>query len=152
MNLDKEGLDLIKRFEGCKLQAYLCSAGVPTIGVGNTYYEDGTKVKLGDEITQEKADELFSMIVKKYEDTVNQLVKSKINQHQFNSLVSLTYNIGAGNFQKSSVLKKVNLNPADATIKDSFLLWNKANGKVIKGLVTRRNAEADLYFTKSTMY
>ena len=67
---------------------------------------------------------------------------------QFDALVSFAYNVGVGNFAKSTLLKKVNANPNDPTIRSEFEKWNKANGRVLKGLVTRRKEEADLYFTK----
>ncbi|MCD6017293.1 MAG: lysozyme [Bacteroidetes bacterium] len=147
MKLETNGINLIKKYEGCKLNAYLCSAGVPTIGYGNTYYKDGTKVKLGDTITQEQANTMFIDIVQNYVDSVNQLVKVKITQNQFDALVSLCYNIGSGNFSKSSVLKNVNLDPTkEAAITASFMMWNKAKGRVITGLTNRRKGEIELYF------
>ena len=72
---------------------------------------------------------------------------SNLNQNQFNALVSFAYNVGTGNFSSSTLLKKVNRNPDDLTIKDEFLRWNKAGGKVLNGLTNRRNEEADLYFS-----
>lgn len=148
MNLSESGKQLIKKYEGCILQAYLCPAKVWTIGYGNTYHSNGTPVKEGDKITKAQADEYFEIIVKKYVTTVNELVKSEINQNQFDAMVSLCYNIGGSNFHKSSVLKKVNLNPSDPSIADSFALWNRGGGKILKGLVNRRQAESDLYFSK----
>jgi lysozyme len=147
MKLEEKGFKLIKTFEGCKLESYKCSAGVWTIGFGSTFYEDGSPVKEGEEITQERAEELFQRTLVSYVNCVNKFVKSKISQNQFDAMVSLTYNIGCGNFKKSSVLSKVNKNAKDPSIADSFLLWNKAKGKVIKGLQRRREAEAELYFT-----
>jgi len=148
MNLGEKGFELIKEFEGCKLESYKCSAGVWTIGYGSTFYEDGTPVKEGEKITQERADELFQRTLVSYVNCVLKgLGKTKVNQNQFDAMVSLTYNIGCGNFKKSSVLSKTNINPKDASIANSFLLWNKAGGKVIKGLTRRREAEAELFFT-----
>lgn len=147
MELGINGTTLIKKYEGCKLKAYLCPAGIPTIGYGSTYFKDGTKVKIGDTITQEQANELFLDIVKDFVEAVNHLVKAPINQNQFDALVSLCYNIGSGNLQKSSLLKKVNVNPSDTSISDSFKLWNKGGGKVLSGLVARRKAESELYFS-----
>ena len=88
------GVSLIKQFEGLKLNAYLCSANVPTIGYGNTYYLNGTKVKLGDKISQEQAEELLKDILKKFEAIVNRKLKVKVSQNQFDALVSHTYNTG----------------------------------------------------------
>ena len=146
--IGKRGLALIQEFEGCRLTAYQCSAGVWTIGFGNTFYEDGSPVKKGDEIDQVRANVLFLEIVKKFVTGVNKLVTSKVTQNQFDSMVSLAFNIGLGNFKKSSVLRKVNIDPSDTdSIGESFLLWNKAAGKVLKGLIRRRLAEVKLYLT-----
>ena len=145
MEVNKAGRDLIKRFEGCKLRAYKCSAGVFTIGYGNTFYEDGTKVKQGDVITQQRAEQLFDLIVDDFAQKVNALVKSNVSENNFSALVSFTFNVGIGNFQRSTLLRKVNANPKDATIPAEFRKWVRANGEVLKGLVRRREAEAKLY-------
>jgi lysozyme len=148
MNLSESGKFLIKKYEGCILQAYLCPAKVWTIGFGNTYHIDGTPIKEGDKITKEQANEYFEVIVNKYVTTVNQLVKAPINANQHAALVSLCYNIGPANFNKSTVLRLVNLNPNDPEIEEAFMMWNKAKGKVLKGLVKRRQAEWLLYSSK----
>jgi lysozyme len=146
--ISEKGLGLIKKFEGLKLKAYKCPAGIATIGFGNTYYPDGTKVKLTDPvITQEKAEELLKFIVIPYEKAVDSFCRDDINQNQFDALVSLAYNIGVGNLQKSTLIKKVNINPKDVTIKAEFAKWNKAAGKVLLGLTRRRTEEANLYFS-----
>lgn len=147
MKLGEKGFALIKEFEGCKLKAYLCSAGVWTIGWGSTYYQDGSRVKEGDKITQAEADELFLNTLQPYVECVNKHLKTSVNQNQFDALVSLVYNIGCGGFKKSSVLRFVNLNPNGDNIGPAFLLWNKAGGKVIKGLQRRRAAESELYYS-----
>jgi lysozyme len=148
MTISQNGLDLIKRFEGFRNHPYLCSANVPTIGYGNTYYPDGKKVSLSDKpIKLKEGEVLLKHIVKVYEDTVNEMVNVTINQNQFDALVSFTYNLGGGNLSRSTLLKKINNNPNDSSIKGEFLKWNKANGKVLKGLTKRRNSEAYLYFT-----
>ena len=134
-------------FEGCRLEAYLCPASVPTIGYGSTYYEDGRPVKLGDAITQERADQLFEAIAEDFAKRVRSLLKIGLNENQFSALVSFTYNVGVANLKKSTLLKKVNINPSDTTITDEFLKWNKAGGKVLAGLTRRREEEAKLYFT-----
>lgn len=148
MKTSKEGMKLIEQFEGMRTKAYLCSAKVPTIGIGSTLYEDGKKVKIGDTITLERAYSLFSITLKKYEDSVSNNVKSVLNQNQYDALVSLCYNIGPGNFKSSTVLKLVNKNPNDPAITEAFSRWNKAAGVVVKGLVTRRTKEAEYYFKK----
>jgi len=147
MRLNKAGIDLMHDFEGCRLEAYLCPASVPTIGYGSTYYEDGRPVKLGDAITQERADQLFEAIAEDFAKRVRSLLKIGLNENQFSALVSFTYNVGVANLKKSTLLKKVNINPSDPTITDEFLKWNKAGGKVLAGLTRRREQEAKLYFT-----
>lgn len=148
MKVSDKGIKLLHQFEGCKLEAYLCPASIPTIGYGNTFYLDGTPVKLGDKITQEQANELFKNTLVNFENCVlKALGKTKVNQNQFDAMVSLCYNIGCGNFRKSSVLRFVSLNPNDPAIETAFLLWNKIGGKVSKGLQRRREAESSLYFS-----
>jgi lysozyme len=146
MKLNKAGADLIKHFEGCKLKAYQCSAKKWTIGFGNTFYEDGSPVLPGHAITQEKADELFELIANEFAEKVSKLVTSMVTLNQFGALVSFAYNCGVVNLQKSTLLKKVNSNPNDQSIRAEFLKWNKAAGKVLAGLTRRREAEANLYF------
>jgi len=146
MKVNAEGYALLKKFEGCVLKAYKCPAGVWTIGFGNTFYEDGTKVKEGDVITQQRADELAKYIVEQFATSIRAMIKQPLNENQFSACVSLAYNIGTGGFKKSSVLRKLNANPTDPTIADSFRLWNKGGGVILKGLVRRREAEIALYF------
>lgn len=142
------GLELIKKYEGFKAKAYLCPANVITIGYGSTYYEDGRKVKLTDyPITQERATELLEALLVSYERSVDSYCRDDINQNQFDALCSFAYNCGVGNLKSSTLLKKVNKNPNDPTIKDEFLKWNKGGGKVLTGLTKRRIEEAQLYFS-----
>lgn len=148
MILDNKGYLLITNHEGLRLKPYLCPAKIPTIGYGNTYYTDGKRVTLLDkEITKQQAFDMFKEVANRFAKRVDELVTSNINQNQFNALVSFVYNVGTGNFASSTLLKKVNRNPEDLSIKDEFLRWNKAGGKVINGLTNRRNEEADLYFS-----
>jgi lysozyme len=146
MKLNKEGADLIKEFEGCKLKAYQCSAKKWTIGYGNTFYEDGSPVLPGHAITQDKANKLFELIADEFAGKVAKLVTSNVTPNQFGALVSFAYNCGVVNLQKSTLLKKVNANHNDPSIKAEFMKWNKANSKVLAGLTRRREAEANLYF------
>jgi lysozyme len=146
MKLNKAGADLIKEFEGCKLKAYQCSAKKWTIGYGNTFYEDGKPVLPGHAITQQKAEQLFELIANDFANRVAKLVTSNVTPNQFGALVSFAYNCGIANLQKSTLLRKVNANPNDPTIRAEFLKWNKAGGKVLAGLTRRREAEANLYF------
>ena len=148
MDISIYGLRLLAKHDGLSLKAYKCPAGVWTIGYGNTYYEDGTKVKEGDLVTRQRAEELLRVIANDFAKNVDALVKPKLTMQQFDALVSFAYNVGIANFAKSTLLKKVNANPLDSTIRAEFEKWNKANGRVLKGLVTRRKEEADLYFTK----
>ena len=147
MKLNENGYNLICEFEGLKLKPYLCSAKIPTIGYGNTYYPNGKRVTLLDDaITKEYAFEIFKTIADKFAKRVDDMVTSELTQSQFNALVSFAYNVGTGAFATSTLLKKVNVNPNDATIKNEFLKWVRANKKVIQGLVNRRNKEVLIYF------
>jgi lysozyme len=148
--MNKAGIDLVKSFEGLRLTAYKCSAGKDTIGYGNTFYEDGSKVKPGDKITVDRAVKLLEFILDKFEDSVEKLVTPELNENQMAALVSFAYNCGVGNLKSSTLLKKVNADPDDPTIADEFKKWTRANGKVLTGLVKRRNAESILYFTEPT--
>ena len=148
MKLNSEGYKLITKHEGLVLKPYLCPAKVPTIGYGNTYYEDGKKVTLLDKpITKERAFEMFKEIADRFAKAVSQSVTSDINQNQFNALVSFAYNVGVANFKKSTLLKLVNANPNDPNIKNEFMKWKKANGVVLNGLIKRRNDESNYYFS-----
>ena len=147
--MTEKGLNLIKEFEGCKLNAYLCPSKVWTIGFGATYYKDGSKVKKGDTITMDEAIDLFNwMIDEEYEPFVKKVVTSKINPYQVDALCSFAYNCGTGNLKRSTLLKKVNANPNDPTIANEFAKWNKSKGEVLGGLTRRRKAETTLYFTE----
>ena len=148
MKVSQSGKEMIMKHEGVRLKAYLCTAKVPTIGWGNTVYENATKVKMGDEITLDRAKELFDLIIIKFEKNVLSALKGiVVNQNQFDALVSFTYNVGFGNLNKSTLLKKVIANPNDITIRNEFMKWNKAGGKVLNGLTKRRVDEANLYFS-----
>ena len=145
-----EVLNLIKRYEGCKLKAYKCSAGVWTIGYGNTKYQDGTSVKEGDVITQQQADELFKVIVDNFEYQVKMIIgdrlKTILPETSISALVSLAYNIGVGAFAKSTLLKVIKENKNDLKgIINQWVRWNRANGVVLKGLTNRRYDEVVLY-------
>jgi lysozyme len=148
MKLNNSGYLLITEFEGFSAKPYLCSAKVPTIGFGNTYYTNGTKVTLLDkEITRVQAFEMFKSIVDKFASKVSKLVTSPLNQNQFNALVSLAYNIGIAGFTNSTLLKKVNINHNDKSIELEFLKWNKVNKKEVAGLTRRRLYESKVYFS-----
>lgn len=147
-NIDKAGIELITKWEGLRLKPYLCSAGVPTIGYGSTYYENGQRVKLNDPtITEERAKLLFKNTIVTYEKAVESFTRDDISQNQFNALVSFSYNLGTQALKNSTLLKKVNANPNDATIKNEFAKWVNAGGKKLQGLVNRRNDEIKMYFS-----
>ena len=109
MNINPATRALIRRFEGCKLKAYQCSAKVWTIGVGNTFYEDGSSVKQGDVITQERADRLFVILLDQFAAQVRPLIKQPLNDNQFGALLSFAYNAGVGALRRSTLLRLVNL-------------------------------------------
>ena len=120
-----------------------------TIGYGATHYLDGSPVKQGDKLkSKEEAVELLKEMVKEYESDVYKIVQSPINFYQHDALTSFAYNCGVDNLKKSTLLKKVNKDVNDPTIRDEFAKWNKSGGKVLAGLTRRRKAEADLYFTE----
>jgi lysozyme len=145
----KEGIEMIKTFEGFRGTPYKCSAGVPTIGYGATFYPGGKKVTMTDAaITEEQAVELLANMLVSFEKYVDSYCVDTITQNQFDALVSFAYNLGPANLKSSTLLKKVNANPNDESIKLEFLKWVKAGGKTLKGLVRRREAEAELYFKK----
>ena len=147
--ISNECINLVKQFEGFYSKPYLCPSQVPTIGYGSILYENGKKVTLNDPaITEERAIELMRWELNKKAIEVDAMTTDAINQYQFDALVSFAYNCGSGALKGSTLLKRVNANPNDPTIKDAFLMWVKADGKTLKGLVNRRNAEANLYFKK----
>lgn len=150
MNISRKGIELLKEFEGLRLNAYKCSAGVATIGYGSTYYPDKSNVKMGDVLRDKlEAEVLLINTLVDYDIYVSKYTKSvKLTQYQFDALVCFAFNVGLGNLSKSTLLKMVLANPNDPKITPEFAKWNKAGGKVLQGLVKRRAKEAQLYFTK----
>ena len=148
MKLSQKGIDLIKQFEGLRLEAYLCPAKVPTIGYGATFYEDNTKVRICDKITKERAEELLKWHLETFGERVKPLIKKPLTDNQYSAILSFTYNLGLGALKTSKLLRKVNIDPTDETIREEFLKWKFANGKVLEGLVRRRIAESKLYSEK----
>lgn len=126
--------------EGAKLHAYQDSIGVWTIGIGHTSAAGPPVVTKGLTIGSEECDRIFARDVVQYEDAVNKAVKVRINQNQFDALTSLCFNIGVGNFNKASLVRKLNSGDTIGAA-DGFLAWNRAGGKVLQGLVTRRAGE-----------
>lgn len=149
MRLNNSGYLLICEFEGLSLKPYLCPANIPSIGYGNTFYSDGSKVTMNDKlISKYLAFEMFKTIADDFAKKVSKLITSPLNQNQFNAVVSFSYNCGISNLKSSTLLKKINSNHFDPTIKDEFLKWNKAKGKVLNGLSKRRELESEIYFKK----
>jgi lysozyme len=151
MTLSKHGEDLIKQFEGLKLDAYRDSAGVWTIGYGSTRYHDDRKVKAGDKLVNEnQADALFKNTLGQYVTAVNDYVTVILSQNQFDALVSFTYNEGIGALKKSTLLKKLNAGDYDGAAYQ-FLLWNKITDPVtgnkiaLDALIKRRAKERQLF-------
>ena len=134
--------DLTKQFEGCKLVAYLDSGGVPTIGYGHT-----KGVKMGDKITQEQADKYLKEDMTQAENAVNKLVKVSLSQNQFDACVDFVFNLGEGNFSKSTLLKLINQGKF-AEAANEFPKWNLCAGKPLAGLTRRRLAEQSLFLKK----
>lgn len=146
MQTSPAGIALIKEFEGCRLEAYLCPAGVPTIGYGSTF-----GVQIGDKITQDDAERRLRMDLIKFEMEVEDALSlppgspaRPVTQNQFDALVSLCYNIGPPRFRASTVIRKFCAGDIPGAAQ-AFLLWTKAGGKDIPGLVRRRKAEVALF-------
>lgn len=153
MKTSEKGISLIRAFEGLRLKAYRDSAGIWTIGYGAIVYHDGSKVKKGDTITMEMAEELLDWQVDLKEVGLNKVLGSyKVTQNQFDALMSFTYNLGVGALETSTLLKKVRKNPYDPTIELEFMKWVKARVKgkltIIPGLLKRRKKEWALYSNK----
>ena len=146
MKTNRAGIDLIKSFEGLELAAYKCPAGVWTIGYGHTTAAGPPAVKSGMKITAEQATEILVRDLVSYEAAVMNALRRNPNENQFSAMVSLCYNIGPGAFASSTVVKKFNAGDAEGAAA-AFRLWNKGGGKVLPGLVRRREEEIIL-FTK----
>ena len=141
MKTSHKGIALIKEFEGLRLKAYKCPGGVWTIGYGHT-----ASVKPGMVISEAQAEEYLMADLIASEKYLNDL-RLAINQNQFDALISFIYNVGTGNFSRSTLLRKVRANPQDNSIMDEFLRWVYSKGRVLPGLQRRRLAEMKLYFS-----
>lgn len=139
MRTSQEGVDLIRHFEGCYLKAYLCPANVWTIGYGHT-----KNVHPDDEIDKEQAEALLIEDLEEFEDYVNALVEIDLEQHEFDALVSWTFNLGPTNLRESTLLNRINYGPV-SDVPFQIQRWTRAGGKVLQGLVKRRAAEAALW-------
>ena len=139
METSNEGISLIQKFEGCELEAYQCSAGVWTIGYGHT-----KDVVEGMTITKEQAEQMLVDELHEYENYINQYVTVALSQNQFDALVSWVYNLGPANLKASTMLKVLNSGKYE-DVPAQMKRWNKAGGKVLEGLIRRREAEACLF-------
>jgi len=139
MTISTAGLDLIKEFEGCKLEAYQCSANVWTIGYGHTRH-----VEEGDTVTQKEADALLLDDVAMVETHCKRLITVPLKQHQHDAIVSWCYNLGCGNLRASTMLRVINAGEMDK-VSEQIVRWDKVKGKPLAGLTRRRLAEALLF-------
>ena len=145
MKLSQAGLDLIKRFEGCKLKAYQDAVGIWTIGYGHT----GPNVHDGLTITQKQADDILAQDVGRFASGVAANVRVSLTQSEFDALVSFAFNVGLGAFKTSTLLRLLNDNADRNVVASQFLRWNKAGDKVLEGLTKRKNAEKALFLSKA---
>ena len=147
MKISNKGLDLIKDFEGLYLTAYVCPAGLNTIGWGTTRI-NGRPVRSGLKITKSQAEEYLLKDLEVFERGVMTLLGNiVINENQFSALVSFSYNVGLTALRNSTLLRVIKRNPNDAEIRNQFMRWTRASGIILNGLVRRRKSEADLYFS-----
>lgn len=155
MKISQKGIDLIKSFEKCRLRAYKNGSDPITIGWGNTMYKNGKPIQRNDTLTQQEADDLFAFWLGSFSNEVDGLVTSTVSQNQFDALVSFAYNVGsdidtddkAEGLGDSTLLKLVNKNPNDPKIEAEFMKWISKGSIFENGLMERRQAEADLYFS-----
>lgn len=145
MTINKEGLDLIKKFEGLRLNSYLDSVSIPTIGYGST----GPDIKLGMTWTLNQAINRLCRDLEYFEKGISDLLLVSVTENEFSALVCFAYNVGLGNLRKSTLLKLINSNKKTEAAKE-FLKWNKAGGKVLDGLTKRRQAESELFLKQSS--
>ena len=143
--MNKETIDLVKKFEGCRLTAYIDPVGIWTIGYGHT-----AGVTPGMTITQEIADDMLNEDLELFASGVKKVVNVPINEYQLGALTSFSYNVGLGNLRGSTLLKKLNARDYNGAA-DEFRKWNKAGGKVMNGLIRRREAERDLFLKEKDM-
>jgi|TARA_B100000073_G_scaffold157861_1_gene130289 lysozyme len=146
LNTSAEGISLIKKFEGCELTAYQCSAGVWTIGYGHT-----KGIEEGMEISQEEAEQMLVDELHEYENYINKYVTAPLSQNQFDAMVSWVYNLGPANLKASTLLKVLNAEDYDG-VPAQIKRWNKAGGEILDGLIRRREAEARLFKNDETWH
>ena len=142
MKASQQAYNLIREFEGLRLQAYQCPSGIWTIGYGHT-----TNMAPNTVISQLQANLLLQEDIAQCERTLNRY-NLALTQNMYDALISFIFNVGAGNFHRSALLSKIKVNPYDSSITDEFLKWIHSKGKPLAGLQRRRMAEMKLYFTQ----
>ena len=155
LKTSEKGLKQLMAFEGVRTTPYICSAGYPTEGVGHKMLDtNGNPLRAGDTaaikiyrqvFTKDDALRLLAKDIKEYEEAVYSTISANLEQHQFDMLVSLCFNIGCGAFKKSTVTRKINEEASIRVISESWIQWNKAGGKVIQGLTNRRMKEIEIF-------
>ena len=146
MKTNRAGIEIIKRFEGLRLDAYKCPAGVWTIGYGHTTAAGAPAVSPGMKITEQEASDILVRDLAKFEAAVSKVLTRPANENQFGAMVSLCYNIGSGAFAGSTVVRKFNAGDVQGAA-DAYRMWNKGGGQVLPGLIRRREAERTLFLT-----
>lgn len=144
MRTSDKGIEFIKEREGFRPEAYLCPSGVPTIGYGHT-----AGVREGQTCSESQAEKWLREDLAEAERAVTEFAGDGLAQCRFDALVSFTFNVGAAALRRSTLLRKVKADPSDPTIRDEFGRWVYGGGRVLPGLVARRKAEADLYFSEN---
>ncbi|MCP4001683.1 MAG: lysozyme [Gammaproteobacteria bacterium] len=139
--INQAGVDLIKRWEGLRLDAYICPAGVWTVGYGST----GEHVYPGQTVTEQEAERLLRQDLWRFEDSVSKSVKVELNDNEYAALCSFAFNVGCGAFESSTLLRRLNAGePKERVFSEELPRWSKANGQTLQGLLNRRNAEIEL--------
>jgi lysozyme len=148
MKINERGLQIIKLFEGFRSAPYLCSANVATIGFGSTRTFDGSRVTLSHApIDEAEAEELLLREINNSEKAVDRLIKVRLNNNEFSSLVSFVYNLGSGRLQSSTLRSLLNRNAPREMVASEFPKWRRAGGRILAGLVRRRAAEKALFLS-----
>lgn len=150
MTISENAVNLIKEFEGFRTKPYYDSKGVPTIGFGSTVYPNGKKVTMTDSpVTVQMANQmLLYHLNNEVLPYIKKYITVPINQNQLDALASLVYNIGAGNFATSTVVKRINSKASELDIQKAWKMWNKSGGKILQGLINRREKEFKLFIQK----
>ena len=147
MRCNDVGIEVIKHFDGFHSKVYLCPAGIPTIGYGSTRGKDGKRLRRNAaHITEAEGEELLKRDISSAEKAIKRLVKVELNENEFSALCSFVYNLGSGNLQSSTLRAKLNRGDYEGAANE-FPKWRRAGGKILKGLVLRREMERKLFVT-----